>query len=81
MTAFINYNSLIKIIFKWFVNYYSRSKNFFWFKGVKSKNFQIFKKIYIDCDMDIVTIFILQNYNLCCHTNYIYCDFNKLNII
>ncbi|QND78478.1 Phosphoribosyl-AMP cyclohydrolase [Candidatus Nasuia deltocephalinicola] len=78
MFAFFNYTSMINTIFNKYIYYYSRSKNYFWFKGKKSKHFQIFKNFYIDCDMDFVLINIFQTYKICCHINYFFCSFNKI---
>lgn len=78
MFAFLNYLSILKILFYKYLFYYSRSKNFLWFKGNKSGNFQIMKKFYIDCDMDLIYFYILQIYNKSCHTNLNSCIINKI---
>lgn len=80
MFAFLNYISLSKIIINNFCYYYSRSRNIFWFKGLKSKNLQILKIIYIDCDMDFIIFKIFQYYNISCHTSYNFCNHNKLKL-
>lgn len=78
MSAFINYFSFLNIILKKFCFYFSRSKNKLWFKGFHSMNFQILKFFKIDCDMDLINIFILQIYKISCHTKYFFCCVNKI---
>ncbi|QSF25291.1 hypothetical protein CU086_00390 [Candidatus Nasuia deltocephalinicola] len=78
MFAFFDYKSFYKNFLNKFCNYYSRSKNFFWFKGKYSKNFQILKNFFIDCDMDFFIFNIIQFYKITCHTKNYFCNFNKI---
>ncbi|WP_259286114.1 phosphoribosyl-AMP cyclohydrolase [Candidatus Nasuia deltocephalinicola] len=78
MFAFLNYININKILLNNFLYYYSRNKLKYWFKGFKSKNFQLLNSYYTDCDMDIFIINIFQFYKTACHTNYISCKINKI---
>lgn len=78
MLSFFNNISFLKTILDNFCYYYSRSKNIFWFKGLKSKNFQILKELNIDCDMDFIIVKIFQLNNTACHTGYYICNQNKI---
>ncbi len=81
MLAVSNYININKILLNNFLYYYSRNKLNYWFKGFKSKNFQLLNLYYIDCDMDIFIICIFQYYNTTCHTDYVDCNVNKINFI
>ncbi|WP_259292818.1 phosphoribosyl-AMP cyclohydrolase [Candidatus Nasuia deltocephalinicola] len=81
MLAFLNYVNINKILLNNFLYYYSRNKLKYWFKGFKSKNFQLLNLYYIDCDMDFFFIYIFQYYKTTCHTNYLNCDINKINFL
>lgn len=48
---------------------YSRKRKQIWIKGEKSTNYQIVKKIILDCDKDTVLFLVKQINNICCHKN------------
>ncbi len=81
MFAFLNYININKILLNNFLYYYSRNKLKYWFKGLKSKNFQLLNLYYTDCDMDNFFIYVFQYYDITCHTNYLNCNTNKINFI
>ncbi|WP_259288843.1 phosphoribosyl-AMP cyclohydrolase [Candidatus Nasuia deltocephalinicola] len=78
MFAFLNYVNINKILLNNFLYYYSRNKLKYWFKGFESKNFQLLNLYHLDCDMDILIIYVFQFYKKTCHTNYITCKINKI---
>ncbi|XAO72494.1 MAG: phosphoribosyl-AMP cyclohydrolase [Candidatus Vidania fulgoroideorum] len=58
--------------------FFSRKRNKLWIKGEKSKNFQIIKKIYKDCDNDSYLFIVIQVNNKTCHKNKKSCFFKCL---
>lgn len=47
------------------LTFFSRKKKRLWVKGEKSKNFLYVKKIYTDCDFDVILVFVKTNTNTC----------------
>ena len=67
MMAYANKEALLKTMETGFAHYYSRSRKQLWLKGETSKNYQIVKKIYIDCDEDTLLYLVLPK-GPACHT-------------
>ena len=67
MMAYANKEALLKTIETGLAHYYSRSRKQLWLKGETSKNYQIVKKIYIDCDEDTLLYLVLPK-GPACHT-------------
>lgn len=79
MFAWFSNYSILKTFSLFLMYYYSRSKFDFWFKGFNSYNFQGYKYLYIDCDMDCGLFDIIQLNNKSCHTDdNFFCFFNKI---
>jgi phosphoribosyl-AMP cyclohydrolase len=49
-----------------------------WLKGEQSGNFQLVKKILIDCDEDTILLKVEQIGGAACHTGYNSCFFREL---
>ncbi len=67
MMAYVNKEALEKTIETGLAHYYSRSRQKLWLKGETSKNYQIVKKIYIDCDEDCLLYLVIPK-GPACHT-------------
>ncbi|MGX7577036.1 phosphoribosyl-AMP cyclohydrolase [Candidatus Vidania fulgoroideorum] len=61
-----------------FTYFWSRSRKKIWLKGEDSKNFQLIKKIFIDCDSDTFLITVKQINNCCCHLQTRSCFMNEI---
>ena len=57
--------------------YWSRSRKRLWCKGEESGHTQIVKKIYLDCDKDVLLLAVEQVGGIACHTGRHSCFFNK----
>ncbi|MGX7589025.1 phosphoribosyl-AMP cyclohydrolase [Candidatus Vidania fulgoroideorum] len=67
MLAWLKQYCLIKTIIYGFTVFWSRSREEIWLKGKTSLNYQILKRVYIDCDKDTVLFDVYQINNKCCH--------------
>ncbi len=67
MMAYANKEALLKTLETGLAHYYSRSRKLLWLKGETSKNYQVVKKIYIDCDEDSLLYLVLPK-GPACHT-------------
>ena len=67
MMAYVNKEALLRTIETGLAHYYSRTRKKLWLKGETSKNYQIVKKIYIDCDEDTLLYLVLPK-GPTCHT-------------
>jgi phosphoribosyl-AMP cyclohydrolase len=77
MVAHMNKQALIKTLTTGFVHYWSRSRKKLWLKGEKSKNYQLLKGVWIDCDGDSL-IFDVEQIGWACHMGYRSCFFRRL---
>jgi phosphoribosyl-AMP cyclohydrolase len=79
MFAFSNREALLHTIQTGHLTYWSRSRKKMWEKGESSGNVQEVKKIYTDCDHDVLLVKIEQIGNAACHTGKRSCFFNELS--
>ncbi len=79
MVGFMNKTAYKKTLQTKKVWYFSRTRNELWLKGSTSGNFQIVKKILVDCDNDTLLIKVEQKGNSACHTGYESCFFRTLD--
>lgn len=78
MVGYMNKDSLTKTIKEKKTCFWSRSRHKYWVKGETSGNFQIVKKIFIDCDGDTLLISVRQVGNAACHKGYNSCFYRQL---
>jgi phosphoribosyl-AMP cyclohydrolase len=78
MLAFMNQEAWQKTLETKKAHYWSRSRNKLWLKGEQSGNFQLIKKILIDCDDDTILLKVEQIGGAACHTGYNSCFFKEL---
>ncbi|MGP4128166.1 MAG: phosphoribosyl-AMP cyclohydrolase [Candidatus Carsonella ruddii] len=72
MFAWLNKWNLLECLFFKRTCFWSRNKKKNWRKGLYSKDIQIVKKIYFDCDIDSY-LFLINYYNNNCHYNLVSC--------
>lgn len=77
--AFMNRESLEKTLELGKVTYWSRTRKRLWTKGETSRNYQLVKEIFIDCDDDSLLIKVKQLGNVC-HTGRPTCFFKKVSL-
>ena len=58
--------------------YFSRSRGKLWRKGEESGNFQQVRKMYVDCDGDVVLLKVEQIGGGACHEGYRSCFFRQV---
>jgi phosphoribosyl-AMP cyclohydrolase len=78
MLAFMNQEAWQKTLATRKAHYWSRSKKKLWLKGEQSGNYQLVKKILIDCDDDTILLKVEQVGGAACHTGYNSCFFREL---
>lgn len=78
MLAYVNKEALSLSFQSGIAHYFSRSKNRIWKKGEESRNTQILKEVYIDCDSDAILFKVKQN-GVACHTGNVSCFFRKID--
>lgn len=79
MLAFMNKDALQKTLETKTTWFWSRTRKKLWNKGETSGNFQIVKKIYLDCDNDSLLIIVNQKNGKACHTGEKSCFYKKVN--
>ncbi len=79
MFAWMNKESLALSIEKQQAVYYSRSRQKLWVKGEQSGHTQLIKKIFTDCDNDVILLKVEQVGGIACHTGRKSCFFQKLD--
>ncbi len=77
MLAYVNEESYNYMLEKRETCFFSRSRQKIWHKGETSGNFQIIKKMYLDCDKDTLLIYVEQ-IGVACHTGNYSCFFNEV---
>jgi len=78
MVAYMNKEALLRTIETKRTWFYSRSRKKLWMKGETSKNIQIVKEIYFDCDADCILVKVKQVGGASCHTGYRSCFYRKI---
>ncbi|MFN3966767.1 MAG: phosphoribosyl-AMP cyclohydrolase [Endomicrobiia bacterium] len=78
MVAYMNKEALLRTIETKRTWFFSRSRKKLWMKGETSKNVQIVKEIYVDCDADCILVKVKQVGGASCHTGYRTCFFRKV---
>jgi len=76
MVAHANKEAVEKTLTTGMVHYWSISRGKIWLKGETSKNYQILKEIYFDCDLDAILVKVEQ-IGVACHLGYKSCFFRK----
>lgn len=77
MLGFMDKEALGKTLKEGKVTYWSRTRKKLWTKGETSGNFQLVKKIFLDCDQDTLLIKVKQIGKVC-HTGNSTCFFRKI---
>jgi phosphoribosyl-AMP cyclohydrolase len=80
MMAYMNKTSLEKTMETGKTHFWSRSRQKYWMKGETSKNVQLVKEIYYDCDGDTLLIRVEQVGSGACHTGNRTCFYRKLSM-
>lgn len=78
MFAFMNDEALDKTLKTGYVHFYSRSRKKLWKKGEESGHLQMVRKIYFDCDADVLLIKIKQ-IKAACHTGFYSCFYREID--
>ncbi|MCX6789606.1 MAG: phosphoribosyl-AMP cyclohydrolase [Candidatus Gribaldobacteria bacterium] len=76
MLGYMNREALQKTLTERKITYYSRTRQVLWTKGETSGNFQIVKKVFLDCDNDTILIKIKQK-GAVCHTGQSTCFYQE----
>ncbi|MGX7577301.1 phosphoribosyl-AMP cyclohydrolase [Candidatus Vidania fulgoroideorum] len=79
MLAWGNGNTIYKTNKFGYSFFFSRKRKRVWLKGEQSTNFQIIKKIHIDCDKDCLLYTVNQINKICCHKETQTCFYDKYN--
>lgn len=78
MVAYMNRESVLKTLETGRACFWSRSRKKLWLKGEESGNFQVVKKISIDCDGDCLLVQARQVGEAACHTGMRSCFYRKV---
>ena len=79
MLAYVNREAWEETIKTGRATYWTRSRSKLWKKGEESGNFQVIKKILVDCDGDSIIYQIEQKGGIACHTGRDSCFYNEWN--
>lgn len=80
MLAYVNRESLGRMLETGYTWFYSRSRKELWNKGATSGHLQRVIELYADCDTDTLLIKVDQT-GVACHTGTRSCFFNKIEVI
>ena len=80
MMAWMNRLALELTVSTGEIHYWSRSRQELWHKGVTSGHIQKLKKLYYDCDRDVILVKIEQVGDIACHTGARSCFFTEVPI-
>ena len=80
MMAWMNRQALELTISTGEIHYWSRSRQELWHKGGTSGHIQKLKKLYYDCDRDVILVKIEQVGDIACHTGARSCFFTEVPI-
>jgi len=78
MLAYMNRQAWLKTLESGKATFWSRSRNALWLKGETSRNVQVVKSVYIDCDDDTILLKVNQIGGAACHTGYRSCFYRKV---
>lgn len=79
MLGFMNKPALKKTLTTRTTWLWSRSRKQLWNKGETSGNFQIVKKIFLDCDNDSLLVLVEQTGQCACHTGKKSCFYKNIS--
>jgi phosphoribosyl-AMP cyclohydrolase len=80
MVAWMNRHALELTVSTGEIHYWSRSRQELWHKGVTSGHIQKLKKLYYDCDRDVILVKIEQVGDIACHTGARSCFFTEVPV-
>ncbi len=78
MMAWMNQTALEETVSSGFATYWSRSRGKLWRKGESSGHSQEVHELRLDCDGDVITLFVTQQGGIACHTGRRTCLYRKL---
>ena len=78
MVAWMNRESLALTVQEGRAIYWSRSRKKLWRKGEESGHVQQLKDIRLDCDNDVILLFVEQIGGIACHTGHERCFYKQL---
>ncbi len=78
MMAWMNRQALELTLSTGEIHYWSRSRQEIWHKGATSGHTQKLKKLYYDCDRDVILVKIEQVGDVACHTGARSCFFTEV---
>ena len=78
MLAWMNRDALQLTIQEQRAIYWSRSRQKLWRKGEESGHIQELKDIRLDCDNDVILLFVEQLGGIACHTGHERCFYKQL---
>lgn len=78
MVAWMNREALKRTAAEGRAVYWSRSRGRFWVKGEESGHVQKIREIRLDCDNDVILLFVEQIGGIACHTGRERCFFQRL---
>lgn len=78
MVAWMNREALERTVTEGRAVYWSRSRRRFWVKGEESGHVQKVREIRLDCDNDVILLFVEQIGGIACHTGRERCFFQRL---
>ena len=79
MVAWMNREALLETATSRRAVYFSRSRGRLWRKGEESGHGQSVKEIRLDCDGDVILLFIEQEGGIACHTGRESCLYSRLD--
>ena len=77
MVAWMNSDALILTASEGIAVYWSRSRNKIWRKGEESGHTQKVLEIRLDCDNDVILLFVEQMGDIACHTGRQHCFYRR----
>jgi len=79
MVAWMNAEAVQETVSTGRAVYFSRSRQRLWRKGEESGHVQNIREIRLDCDSDVLLLFVEQVGGIACHTGRTHCFYKKLN--
>jgi phosphoribosyl-AMP cyclohydrolase len=78
MVAWMNREALARTAAEGRAVYWSRSRGRLWIKGEESGHVQKVREIRLDCDNDVILLFVEQIGGIACHTGRERCFYQRL---